>query len=189
MSDLGPAAADASATGHDAARVYQEHMRWIVAAAVILGVALLVMRPKPHPVAVDAPRHPMVAPAVPPVVSELPAELDAVALRARLPDNRYWTAGPESARQSRALHGKILEGTASDDEIETYFDERRRLLADYAELARVVLDENALSERDRGLFELALRLDQARLDSLPRERADAIARKALQEERRAAWRR
>jgi len=173
-------------------------MRRIVAAAgVILGGAalgLLARHDRPRAHEIDAPRHRSVVAAAPaaapaPAAVDLPASLDVEALRARLPDNRFWTAGPEAARRSRTLHGKILEGTATDDEIDAYFDERRRLLTDYAELARVVLDDRPLSERDRGLFELALRLDRARLDALPRERADAIARKALQDRRRAAWRR
>jgi hypothetical protein len=131
----------------------------------------------------------------------LPEPIDLEALRARLPDNRYWTLGQptsdpavaqaraEAARAENELYGKVLSGTATDDEIHGYYDERRRLLTDYAEIARAVLADPHISERDRGLFDLALRMDQDRLAELPRELDAAMARKVEQEQRRADWRR
>jgi hypothetical protein len=135
------------------------------------------------------------------LVADLPGQVDLDWLRARLPGNRYWSLGvptddigvaserAEYARLKNELYGKILSGTGTDDDIERYFDERKSLLADYAEVARVALEEGGdqLSERDRNLFQLALKMDQDRFDALPRERDDAIARKQLQDKRRAEW--
>jgi len=148
------------------------------------------------------PAVPTVAPTTAPEVAgaALPDSIDLEALQARLPGNRYWELGAptddpalleqraNAARQGNLLYGKILSGTATEEEIDGYFEERRQLLSDYAALARAILDDDRISERDRGRFQLALDLDQARLGSLPRERADALARKRQQDEKRAAWR-
>jgi hypothetical protein len=131
----------------------------------------------------------------------VPGQLDLGWLRTRLPHNRYWDLGvptddvnvaaarADAARRQNELYGKILSGTGTDEDIASYFDDRRSLLTDYAEVARVALDEGGdqLSERDRNLFQLALKMDRDRLDALPRERDDAIARKRAQEQRRAEW--
>ena len=131
--------------------------------------------------------------------SALPEGIDLDALRSSLPDNRYWKSGAptddpavlearaENARAENELYGKVLSGTGADDEIDAYYAERRLLLEDYAALARAVLLEPGLSERDRGLFELALRMDEDRLAALPGELDAARARKTLQDQRRAAW--
>jgi hypothetical protein len=154
--------------------------------------------PSAAPTAATSPASPPSAPQER-APARLPQPLDLDSLRARLPDNRYWalaapTDDPEvlrsrelAARAENVLYGKVLSGTATDEEIEHYFDERRRTLSDYAEVARAVLADDQISERDRSLFELALRMDQDRLAALPAEKDAAVARQKLQAERRAAW--
>jgi hypothetical protein len=128
--------------------------------------------------------------------------LDLDALRERLPDNLYWRFGaPTSNPQvlaERAEHdrrmqeslGRINSGTASEKEIRAYFDEQRQLSEDYLAFVKEVLTDHGdeLSEEERGLYELAGRMHAARLKELDRRIQDALARKRLQDERRAAWR-
>ena len=119
-----------------------------------------------------------------------PVNLDA--LRARLPDNRYWTLGaPTSdpvvakARAARAerdnvAFGRIQSGEATADEIHAYFTERRAISRDYLQIAELVLAEqgDTLPSRDRGMFELSVNLHRARLQQIERDEADALARRA-----------
>ena len=122
-------------------------------------------------------------------------------LRADLPDNRYWfdsapTDDPEVLKRREVetagwnqLHGKVLSGTATSQEIRTWIDHRRRVSEDAIEFAQRVLAESGsqLPERDRGLLELAIDMHRTRLAELPREESDALARKSEQDRRRAAW--
>jgi hypothetical protein len=118
-----------------------------------------------------------------------PVNLDA--LRARLPENRYWTLGaPTSdptvarARAQRAerdnvVFGRIQSGEARPDEIRAYYAERRAISRDYLQVAELVLAEqgDALPERDRGMFELSVTMHRARLLQIERDEADALARR------------
>jgi hypothetical protein len=118
-----------------------------------------------------------------------PVNLEA--LRARLPDNRYWTLGaPTSdpavakARAARAerdnvAFGRIQSGEATPEEIRAYFAERRAISRDYLQLAELVLAEqgDALPSRDRGMFELSANLHRARLQQIERDERDALARR------------
>jgi hypothetical protein len=122
-------------------------------------------------------------------------------LRAEIPRNRYWvdsapTDDPDvvKGREEEAagwnqLYGKVLSGTASDDEIRAWIDHRRRVSEDAIEFAGRVLAEHGseLPERDRGLLELAIDMHRTRLAELPRQESEARARKAEQDRRRAAW--
>lgn len=131
---------------------------------------------------------------------EYPVKLDA--LRARMPDNLYWrvaapTNDPEllAARAARerdleARRGRITAGEASEQEIRDYFDERRRESQDFVALAREALTRygDELTDRDRGLFGLGAKLHEEKLAEIDRSIADALARKRVQDERRAAWR-
>ncbi len=122
-------------------------------------------------------------------------------LRAELPNNRYWidsapTDDPEvlKRRETEAaawndLHGKVLSGTATTDEIRTWVDHRRQVSEDAIEIAQRLLAEHGseLPDRDRGLLELAIEMHRTRLDELPRQESDAQARKAEQDRRRAEW--
>ena len=133
--------------------------------------------------------------------NEYPVDLER--LRARIPNNLYWLMGAPTkdpgALQARAeaeqrwnqLFGKVQSGTASEEEIQRYYDHRRQLSQDYIEMARLVLQEYAgeLPERDRGLYELSIEMHTTRLAEIPRQIEDALARKQDQDRRREEWRR
>jgi hypothetical protein len=117
-----------------------------------------------------------------------PVKLDA--LRARIPNNRYWTLGaptsdPEVAKlraaraeqDNRAL-GRITANEATPEEIRAYYAERRAISRDYLELSELVLKEQGetLPERDRGMFELSANLHRSRLQQIERDQSDALAR-------------
>lgn len=117
-----------------------------------------------------------------------PVNLDA--LRARLPDNRYWALGAptsdpaiarvraERARRDNAAFGRIQANEATPEEIRAYYAERRAISKDYLELAQLVLAEQGdrLPERDRGIFALSATLHRARLQQIDRDETDALAR-------------
>jgi hypothetical protein len=119
-----------------------------------------------------------------------PVKLDA--LRARFPDNRYWALGaPTSdpavakARAARAeadnkALGRITANDASPEEIHAYYAERRAISRDYLQISQAVLDEqgDALPARDRGMFELSVKMHQDRLKQIERDEADALARRS-----------
>jgi hypothetical protein len=133
--------------------------------------------------------------------NEYPVDLER--LRARIPDNLYWRLGAPTkdpaALQARAeeeqrwnqLYGKVLSGTASEEEIRSYYDHRRQLSRDYVDFARLVLQEypGELPERDRGLYEMSIEMHTTRLAEIPRQIEEALARKQEQDRRREEWRR
>jgi hypothetical protein len=139
------------------------------------------------------------SPAAPVVDEGYPVDLERI--RAQIPRNLYWTDqaptnDPEVLRRREAdaaawnvLHGKVISGTASDAEIRTWFDHRRQVSEDAIAFAERVLSGHAseLPERDRGLLELAVDMHRTRLAELPRQEAEASARKAEQDRRRAEW--
>lgn len=132
--------------------------------------------------------------------NEYPVDLER--LRARIPDNLYWrfgapTADPlllqaraEEEKQWNQLFGKVQSGTGTEEDIRRYYDHRRQLSEDYIEFARLVLAEHAgeLPERDRGLYELTIRMHETRLAEIPRRIEEALARKQEQDRRREEWR-
>jgi hypothetical protein len=119
-----------------------------------------------------------------------PVQLDA--LRARLPNNRYWSLGAptadpavararaERAERDNVQLGRIQANEASAEEIRAYYAERRAISNDYLEIARVVLAEQGdrLPARDRGMFELSVTLHRGRLQQIDRDESDALARRA-----------
>ena len=119
-----------------------------------------------------------------------PVNLDA--LRARLPNNRYWALGAptsdpaiaearaERARRDNTAFGRIQANEATPGEIRAYYAERRAISKDYLEFTELVLAEQGdrLPERDRGMFELSATLHRARLQQIDRDEADALARLA-----------
>lgn len=112
------------------------------------------------------------------------------ALRARLPNNRYWALGaptsdPEVAKaraaraeRDNAALGRIMSNEATPDEIRAYYAERRAVSRDFLQISELVLEEqgNALPERDRGLFAMSANLHRARLIQVDRDETDALAR-------------
>ncbi len=116
-----------------------------------------------------------------------PVKLDA--LRAQIPNNRYWNLGAPTSdpaiaklRAARAEQdnrdlGRITANEATPEEIRTYYAERRAISRDYLELAELVLKQiDTLPERDRGMFELSANLHRARLQQIDRDQSDALAR-------------
>lgn len=133
--------------------------------------------------------------------NEYPVDLER--LRARIPDNLYWRLGAptkdpqalaaraEEEKRWNELYGKVLSGTASEEEIRRYYDHRRQLSEDYVAFARLVLAEypDELPERDRGLYELSIEMHTSRLAEIPRKIEEALARKQEQDRKREEWRR
>lgn len=125
-----------------------------------------------------------------PTDGEAPYPVDLDALRRRIPDNRYWTLGAptedpavlrmraERKKSDNALLGKILSTTATEQEIEEYYAERKRVSEDYMNFAAQVLADHRdeLPERDVGLYELTIRLHRGRLDQIPRDKTAALER-------------
>jgi hypothetical protein len=125
-----------------------------------------------------------------PIGSQEPYPVNLDALRARLPDNRYWALGAptsdpavararaeRAARDNTAL-GRIQANEAAPDDIRAYYTERRAISRDYLQVAELVLAEQGdrLPPRDRGMFELSVNLHRARLQQIDRDEADALAR-------------
>jgi hypothetical protein len=124
-------------------------------------------------------------------------------LRKRLPDNLYWkqdapTQDPEELRQRaedarrwNELFGKVQSGDASEEEIQRYYEHRRKISEDYIALGSLMLTEygDRLPERDQGLIALSIRMHRDRLTEVPRQLEEARERKKLQDQRREEWRR
>jgi hypothetical protein len=133
--------------------------------------------------------------------SPRPHPVDLTALRERLPDNLYWSMGvptkdpdllrwrEEQERYWYGLNGKVLSNTATEEEIHTYYAHRQRVSEDFMRFAAAVLDEygDRLPETERGLYELSIRMHRTRLEELPRQVEEALARKRAQDQRREAW--
>ncbi|WP_232537657.1 hypothetical protein [Cystobacter fuscus] len=124
-------------------------------------------------------------------------------LREQMPDNLYWELGAptkdpeilhrreEQARRWNALLGKVQSNTATEEEIHQYYDHRRAVSEDFIAFASRVLQEHGaqLSEQERGLYALSIQMHRTRLDEIPRQVEDALARKATQDQRREEWQR
>jgi hypothetical protein len=157
--------------------------------------------PPPAPVAARPPPAPLLAAAEAAPDAPPRSSVDLEVLRRQLPDNLYWSLGVATddpavlearaaqARRWNAALGKVQAGEASDEELHAYFEHQRRLHQDYLDFSAQVLATSGdqLSERDRGLFELSAKMHHDRLAELPAQEAEAVARKQLQDQRRAAW--
>lgn len=136
-----------------------------------------------------------------PSAPDTPALVDLDVLRAKLPDNTYWRLGaptkdPEilrarvdEERRRNDLYGKVLSNTASEEEIRSYYAERRKISEDYIEFASTALKEygDRLPEQERGLYELSIKMHKKRLSEVPAQIDDALARKKAQDRRRDEW--
>ncbi len=129
------------------------------------------------------------------------AAVDMDEVRKAMPDNFYWKLSAPSkdpqvleerdAERARwnVEWGKILSGTASEEEIRAFYDQRARLSGDYIEFTSYLLDHyrEKLPERDIGLLELARRMHNSRLEEIPRKYEEALERKRQQDAAREAW--
>ncbi len=134
-------------------------------------------------------------------LTEEPYPVDLDALRAELPDNLYWALGAPTddseilrerkqhqARVTR-VWGLIQSNTASLEDIDWFYDHKEQLSRDYLQFTERVLEKygSELPERDLGLYELSKSMHEHRLRDYPGDREDAKRRKALQDEKRRAW--
>ncbi|MEW6272423.1 MAG: hypothetical protein AB1689_24335 [Thermodesulfobacteriota bacterium] len=129
------------------------------------------------------------------------AGVDLERIREALPDNLYWklsapTKDPEVLRERQrererwnVEYGKILSNTATEEEILAYYRERDRLYSDYIEFATYLFEHHGrdLSTRDLGLLKVAVELNLARLEEIPRQIAEANERRVAHEKAREAW--
>jgi len=127
--------------------------------------------------------------------------LDLNAVRAALPNNLYWkmaapTKDPELLRwreQERdrwnVEYGKVLSNTATSEEIDAYFAERKRISDDYLEFVVHVLTNygGAIPREGVALLKLAGQMHAARLEEMPRQIAEAHARHEAHDAARRAW--
>lgn len=134
-------------------------------------------------------------------LAEAWSNVDLEAVRRAMPDNLYFKLSAptkdEAVLEERAAerarwnveYGKMLSGTATEEEIRSYYDQQVRLSGDYVEFTTYLLDHHreTLPERDVGLLELARRLHLARLEEIPRKVEETRERKREQDEARAAW--
>jgi hypothetical protein len=140
---------------------------------------------------------------VPPESEDAPprSPVDLERIRVKLPDNLFWETGAptkdpavlqkraQAERQWNEAFGKVQAGEASPEEIHRYFEHKRKLSEDYIALAQGVLTEygDTLPEQDRGLYELSIRMHTTRLQELPRQEQDALARREAQAQRQREW--
>jgi len=129
------------------------------------------------------------------------AAVDLDALRAKLPNNLYWsmaapTTDPDEIQRRReertrwnVEYGKVLSNTGTAAEVDAYYEHRRRLSVDYVEFMTELLTDygEKLPERDIQLLKLAIRLHLARLEEIPRQIAEAHQRREAHEKTRRAW--
>lgn len=131
------------------------------------------------------------------------AAVDLEAVRRAMPDNLYWRMSSptrdeavlrqraeERARWNEA-YGKVLSNTASEQEIVDYYAHRDRLASDYVQFATYILENygEQLSIRDLGLMKVAVELNLATLEQIPRQLEEAQQRRVAHEKAREAWRR
>jgi hypothetical protein len=86
-------------------------------------------------------------------------------------------------------YGKVLSNTATAEEIDAYFAERKRLSDDYLEFVVHVIANygNAIPREGLALLKLAGEMHALRLEEMPRQMAEAHARREAHDAARRAW--
>lgn len=129
------------------------------------------------------------------------ARIDFSEMRRALPDNLYWKMAfptkdqeliDERARireQWNAEYGKVISNTASDEEIDAFYDEQQRISEDYLEWLVYLAEHygNLVPRSAIGGLKLAAEMHLARLEEIPRKMAEAKERHAAHERERRAW--
>ena len=142
----------------------------------------------PDPDALEAPDTPWAA-------------VDLGRIREAMPDNLFWkmampTRDPEVLRareEERARwnveYGKVLSNTATAEEIDAFYAHRQKLSSDYVEFATFLLAEygDKLPQRDVGLLKVAVEMNLARLQEIPRQIEEANQRRMKHDAARRAW--
>jgi hypothetical protein len=127
--------------------------------------------------------------------------LDLEDVRKAMPDNSYWkmaapTKDPELIEwreKERARwnveYGKVLSNTATAEEIDAYYAERKRISDDYLEFVVYVVTNygNAIPREGLNLLKLAGEMHAMRLEEIPRQMAEAHARAEAHDAARRAW--
>ena len=108
----------------------------------------------------------------------IPTEDEAV-LEARDRTLRYW----------EDEYRKIVSNTATRDEVDAYYAHQSQVSSDYVQFASFILEHHgeALRARDVGLLQLARTLHSARLQEIPKSKAEALARCEAHAQTRAEW--
>jgi hypothetical protein len=128
-------------------------------------------------------------------------KVDLEEVRRALPENTFWEMSAptqderilrdrqEERERWNVEYGKVLSGTASEEEIRAYYAHRQRLSADYVEFTGYVLDRyrSKLSEQDVTLLELARTLHLKRLEGYPQELQRGFDRKREQDAAKERW--
>lgn len=122
-------------------------------------------------------------------------------IRRALPDSTYWkmafpTKDPALLEEREKIRaewnvqfGKVQSNTATDEEIDAYYDEQQKISNDYLEFLLYLADHygNDVPASEVGALKLAGELHLARLEELPRKSAEAKERHAAHEQARQAW--
>ncbi|WP_373371834.1 hypothetical protein [Archangium lansingense] len=164
--------------------------------------------PAPEPRTASAPPALAAEPLPEPIAEAAPSEaptkhpVDLEKLRELLPNNLYWEMGvptkdpevlrkrEEEGRRWNELYGKVQSNTATEQEIHQYYEHRRKVSEDSIAFATMVLEQygTQLPEQEQGLYALSIRMHRTRLEEMPRQLEDALARKNTQDQRREQWR-
>jgi len=129
------------------------------------------------------------------------ASVDLDKVREAMPDNLFWKmampTGDEAVIRERqeerarwnVEYGKVLSNTATAEEIDAYYAHQQRLSSDYVEFGAYVLAEfgDKLPIRDIGLLKVAVELNMAKLEEIPRRIAEAQERRVAHDAARRAW--
>lgn len=129
--------------------------------------------------------------------------VDLARLQRLLPDNSFWSFGDPRTKGLAAearvdeehrwntMLGKVLSNTATEEEILSYYDHRRRVSEDYVAFSKAILAEYGaeLPERDKALYELGISMHRTRIAETGREIDEALSRKVLQDQKRADYQR
>jgi hypothetical protein len=153
-----------------------------------------------------AARSPVRRPAAPqepvPYIENLVwGDIDLREAQAVMPDNLYWkwgapTSDPdeiaareEEKKRRNEEYGRVLSGDADETAVDAYYDYRERLSADYLEFAQWMRHRygDGLSEEFRGLLDLSIKLNAARLAQIAGDRVNAREHSRTRAEIRADW--
>lgn len=161
---------------------------------------------RPAPTARDRGPRPAAAPGddpVPYIEGLVWGDIDLREARELMPDNLYWKYGAptkdeavlaerEAEKKRRnEEYGRVLAGDASEDDVKAWYEQRRRLAADYVEFAEFMQRKlrDSSNEQLRGMMDLALKMNAEKLRQLPAEMEDALARSRERAQIREEWRR
>jgi hypothetical protein len=130
-------------------------------------------------------------------------DIDLREAKTLMPDNIYWQQGAptkdpdELARREAEKkkrneeYGRVLAGDASEDEVRSYYDYKKKVSEDYLEFSEFMARRYRSSDHKEmvGLLDMATKMHAEKLSQLPAELEDALARAKEREKVREDWRR